>query len=189
VTHSVKNPRSTEYATRSDFCRIYVEQMNSLYLLSLLLTADPQAAEQCFLSGFEDSVSSTYVFKESAHLWARRSIILNAIRLLRPRPNDEAKSDKGRLSLSNRSLPAAAQAYPNYARIVRLNSFERFTFVISILEKYSVHECSILIGCLRRDVIDARIAAIHGLATIAIPAETEPKRDINAFAEVNCANR
>jgi hypothetical protein len=69
VTQSVKDLRSTEYATRSDFCRIYVEQMNSLYLLSLLLTADPQEAEQCFLSGFEDSVSSTYVFKESAHLW------------------------------------------------------------------------------------------------------------------------
>lgn len=181
VTQSVKDLRSTEYAIRSDFCRIYVEQMNSLYLLSLLLTADPQEAEQCFLSGFEDSVSSTYVFKESAHLWARRSIILNAIRLLRPRPNGETKSDKGRLLLLNRSLPAAAQPYPNYARIVPLNSFERFIFVMSILEEYTVHECSILMGCLRRDVIDARIAAIYGLGSRAIAAETESKRDVNSF--------
>ena len=72
MTQSVKDLRSTEYAIGSDFCRIYVEQMNRLYLLSLLLTADPQEAEQCFLSGFEDSVSSTYVFKESAHLGAAR---------------------------------------------------------------------------------------------------------------------
>jgi hypothetical protein len=188
VTQSVKDLRSTEYATRSDFCRIYVEQMNSLYLLSLLLTADPQEAEQCFLSGFEDSVSSTYVFKESAHLWARRSIILNAIRLLRPRPNGETKSDKGRLLLLNQSLPAAAQAYPNYTCIVRLNSFERFIFVMSILEEYTTHECSILMGCLRRDVIDARIAAIYDLASVAIAAETESKRDVNS-CRVNYANR
>ena len=74
---------------------------------------------------------------------ARRSIILNAIRLARPRPNGETKSDKGRLLLLNRSLPAVAQPYPNYARIVRPNSFERFIFVMSTLEEYTVHECSI----------------------------------------------
>jgi len=33
-TQSVKDLRSTEYAIRSDFWRIYVEQMDSLYLLS-----------------------------------------------------------------------------------------------------------------------------------------------------------
>ena len=39
MTQKYKNARSNEYATSSDFCRPYVEQMNSLYLLSLLLTA------------------------------------------------------------------------------------------------------------------------------------------------------
>jgi hypothetical protein len=51
VTPEYKNARSNEYATGGDFCRIYLEQMNNLYLLALLLTADPQKAEQCFLSG------------------------------------------------------------------------------------------------------------------------------------------
>ena len=112
---------------------------------------------------------------------ARRSIILNAIRSLRPRPNGETKSDKGRLLLLNRSLPAVAPPYPNCARIVRPNSFERFIFVMSILEEYTVHECSILMGCLRRDVIDARIAAIYGLGSRAIAAERESKRDVNSL--------
>jgi hypothetical protein len=97
VTQKYKNARSNEYATGSDFCRIYVEQMNRLYLLSLLLTADPQKAEQCFLSGFEDSANNKSVFKGRMHLWARRSIILNAIRLFCPRPNDENGSNEARL--------------------------------------------------------------------------------------------
>jgi hypothetical protein len=91
--------------------------------------------------------------------------------------------------LLNRLLPSPEQAYPNFARIVRLNSFERFIFVMSVLEKYSVHECSLLIGCLRQDVIGARTAAIQGVATIAIATDIEPKRDVTTFAEVNYANR
>jgi hypothetical protein len=82
VTQEDKNARSNEYATGGDFCRIYLEQMNNLYLLALLLTADPQKAEQCFLSGFEHSVSNNSVFKDRTYLWARRSIILHAIQLL-----------------------------------------------------------------------------------------------------------
>ena len=49
MTH--KYAQLNDYATSADFCRIFVEQVNSLYLLSLLLTADPQKAEQCYLSG------------------------------------------------------------------------------------------------------------------------------------------
>jgi hypothetical protein len=188
VTQKLKNARSNEYATRSDFCRIYLEQMNSLYLLSTLLTAETQRAEQCFLSGFEDCLSNPYVFNEWAHLWARRSIILHAIRQSCPRPHDENKLNEARLSLVN-EIPTEVRAYPNFARIVRLNPFERFIFVMSILEKYSVHECSLLLGCSRRDVIDARSAAIRHLPTVLAVSEAEPEIEVTAFAEVNCATR
>jgi hypothetical protein len=33
--------------------------------------------------------------------------------------------------------------------------------VISVLEHYSEHECSILLGCSRRDVIAARLRAVQ----------------------------
>jgi hypothetical protein len=183
-----KESRSNEYATRSDFCRIYVEQMNGLYLLSLLLTADPRKAEECFLSGFEESVSTNAVFKERAHLWARRSIIVRAIQLLDPRRTDENESNEARLSPPIVKVPARVQAHPNLVGIVRLNSFQRFVFIMSVLEKYSHQECSLLLGCFRRDVINARSAAVRSLAS-GITTETEPERDVIAFAEGNYANR
>ena len=197
MTQKYKNARSNEYATSSDFCRIYVEQMNSLYLLSLLLTADPQMAERCFLSGFDESVSNNSVFKGRAHLWARRSIIFHSIRLLCPRPNDENESNETRSSRLNEKapgkvpgkIPAEVLAYPNFARIVGLNSFERFIFIMSVLEKYSDQECSLLLGCFRRDVINARTSAIRHLANVVFATETQPEEDVIAFAGVNHANR
>jgi hypothetical protein len=191
VTQAYKEARSNEYATRSDFCRIYVEQMNSLYLLSLLLTADPQKAEQCFLAAFDDSLNDNSVFKERAYLWARRSIILRAIQLLGPRPTDENESNEARLSRLNvhghENVPAV-QAHPNLVGIVRLNTFERFVFIISVLEMYSHQECSLLLGCGRRDVINARTAAIRHLASV-VATKTQPERDVIPFAGVNYANR
>jgi hypothetical protein len=189
MTQTYQNTRSNKYATSSDFCRIYVEQMSSLYLLSLLLTADPQKAERCFLAGFDDSANNNFVFRERAYLWARRSIILHAIRLLCPRPNDKNELNEPRPLPLGGKVPAEVQAYPNFARIVGLNSFERFIFVMSILEKYSAHECSLLLGCFRRNVIDARTAAIRHLASVVIATETQPERDVIAFAGVNYANR
>jgi hypothetical protein len=189
VTQEYKSAQSNEYATSSDFCRIFVEQMDSLFLLSLLLTADPQKAEQCFLSGFEDSVNSNYVFKGRAHLWARRSIILQAIRLLCPRPNDENELNDARPLSLNGTVRADMHAYPNFARMVELNSFERFVFIMSILEKYSAHECCLLLGCLRRNVISARTAAIRHQAVVAIATETQPERDVIALTGVSYTNR
>lgn len=187
MTQKHKNARFNEYATRSDFCRIYLERINSLYLLSLLLTADPHKAEQCFLAAFEDSASNNFVFKERAHLWVRRNIILNAIRLLCPRPNDENQSNDARLSHLIEKVPAEVRAFPNLVGALGLNSFERFVFIMSLLEKYSDQECSLLLGCFRRDVINARTAAIRNLANAVIATETQPERAI-AFAGFNDAN-
>ena len=185
MTQKYKNTRSNLYATRSDFCHIYVEEMNGLFLLSLLLTADPQKAEQCFLSGFEDSVRNNYVFKERAHSWARRSIILRAIRLLCPQPREETESNGARLSPLIENVPAEVQAYPDFARIVALNSFERFVFIMSILEKYSAQECSLLLGCFRRDVINAQATAVRHLASVMIATEKQSENDFVSSAGVN----
>jgi hypothetical protein len=184
VTQKYKNTRSNLYATRNDFCHIYVEEMNGLFLLSLLLTADPQKAEQCFLSGFEDSVRNNYVFKERAHSWARRSITLHAIRLLCPRPGEETESNGARLSPLIENVPVEVQAYPDFARIVALGSFERFVCIMSILEKYSAQECSLLLDCFRRDVINAQATAVRHLASVVIATETRPENDFVSFAGV-----
>ena len=68
------------YATSIEFCRVFAENMDNLHLLSFLLTADLAKAEECFVSGLEDCVEGSYVFRDWARSWARRTIIQNAVR-------------------------------------------------------------------------------------------------------------
>src|ERR1700757_3067443 len=85
----VRNQEASAYATRRDFCRIFEEDMDRLYLLSFLLTADEAVAEQCFVGGLHITQEGNPVFKEWAESWARRAIMLNAIRMVRPRVSSE----------------------------------------------------------------------------------------------------
>jgi hypothetical protein len=45
-TRPGSNERTTTYATSADFCRIFSEDMRSLYSLALMLVGDPEKAEQ-----------------------------------------------------------------------------------------------------------------------------------------------
>lgn len=146
----------TTYATRSDFCRVFRDDMNGLYLLSLLLAGDRDLAEQCFVGGLRMSGESNPVFKEWAASWARRTIILNAIRMIRPR-----RADPARPSASINGAVHDVIRRPEFADIVALPAFERFVFVMSVLECYSDHECTLLLGCTRREVMEARERALR----------------------------
>ena len=154
---------SQAYATRVEFCRVFAENMDSMHLLSFLLTADLRKAEECFVSGLEDCVEGTYVFRDWARSWARRTIIQNAIRMLAPRkntstvaevPSDAASCSFGRTQDTDYAI----------ARILRLEHFERFVFVMSVLEKYSDQDCSVLLGCSRQDVGETRMRALLHVA-------------------------
>jgi DNA-directed RNA polymerase specialized sigma24 family protein len=147
------------YASSDDFRRVFHEETDSLYRLAFLLTADREKAQQCFVSGLEDSVNGSAVFKDWAHLWARRTIIQNAVRAIRPRPMEEhapSSFDSGGTAL------AAEQA--ETAAVLQLEPFERFVFVMSVLERYSDLDCSLLLGCARREVIGARIRMSQQIA-------------------------
>jgi hypothetical protein len=63
------------HASAADFEQMFTENMNSLYLLSLLLAGDRQRAEECFVAGVEESTKEKRVFKEWARSWTRRAII------------------------------------------------------------------------------------------------------------------
>jgi hypothetical protein len=151
--------RATQYANSDDFCRIFDEDMNGLYLLSFLLTADRGKAEQCFVSGFEDAVEGNVVFKEWARSWARRAIIQNAVRLIDPRPAEGNGRSSYPVSSGGQSLPAEKQV--EIAAVLALEPFERFVYVITVLEHYSDQDCSLLLGCARRDVLAARTGALQ----------------------------
>jgi DNA-directed RNA polymerase specialized sigma24 family protein len=162
---------SSAYATAADFERIFTQEMNALYLLSFLLTGDREKAEECFVSGIGESTKANRVFKEWTLSWARRTIIQSAIRLIGPleRP-DLAMRSRSAVGTIDR-LPLVSQA--EVSAILELSPLERFVFVMSVLERYSDNECSILLGCARKDVIDARARALQHLGRL-INSQSEP---------------
>ncbi|MGE5204278.1 MAG: hypothetical protein ACM3PW_01600 [Chlamydiota bacterium] len=154
----IADHKPTPYATGADFCRIFKEDMTRLYLLSFLLTGDQSLAEQCFVRGLEDAGKGNPVFKEWAHSWARRTVIQKAIEIVQPRPASGPTS---------RRASEAGAVPPELAAVVDLPAFERFVFVMSVLEHNSDQECSLLLDCSRAEVPAARTRALRQIGDLA----------------------
>src|SRR5215469_3764361 len=123
-TRQTSGPRDKRYATGTDFCRIFKNDIDRLYRLSLLLNVDPELAEKCFVRRLKDSRSGNPVFKEWVQSWARRTIITNAIRMIGPRPDYISES----VSRDVKQLPA------ELAPVLGFEAFGRFVFVMSVPE-------------------------------------------------------
>jgi hypothetical protein len=95
----------------------------------------------------------------------------NAVRLINPRPIEEFAPTS-----FNSSGETQTVEWAELAAVLDLGPFERFVFVMSVLEHYSEHECSILLGCSRQDVIAARIRALQQLGNA---MEFHAKRQVN----------
>ena len=166
------------YATVTDFKRIFTEDVNSLYLLSLLLTGDSEKAERCFVEGIGESTKGNHVFKEWARSWARRTIIQSAIRLINPRQSSMSAFRTGDSAGLMDEVPIVLHA--EVCAILELAPLERFVFVMSVLERYSDHDCAILLGCAPRDVAPTRTSAMQRLVTL---LGLEDNRRVNADRE------
>jgi HlyD family secretion protein len=97
------------------------------------------------------------VFREWAQSWARRTVIKNAIRMISPLRNETETAAGVLQPLSEAGTPAAA--------MTSLPAFDRFVYVLSVLEKYSDRECSILLDCPVERVVAARIRALEQFVT------------------------
>jgi DNA-directed RNA polymerase specialized sigma24 family protein len=155
-----RSPRqySSEYATAEDFQQIFSEDMAGLHLLASLLTGDDQRAEEVFVAGLEDSINGNPVFRQWARSWSQRAIIKRAIRAVLPSPNEPASLANVRHETANTELNSLLAA------VAKLTPFQRFVFVLSVLEGYSVSECAMLLSCTLADVIATRTAAIQSIA-------------------------
>jgi hypothetical protein len=160
IVQNIKhNIGSTRYASVADFQAIFEKEMNSLYLLSFLLTGDHEKAEQCFVGGLNDVIEGNPVFKDWAQGWAERMIIQNALRVVNPQRNKPAEQSRTTfVSEDGTQLAAAQQAI---AAILSLQPFDRFVYVMSVLEHYTDQNCCVLLGCTVRDVLAARIRALQ----------------------------
>ena len=118
------------------------------------------------------------VFKNWAYAWSRRTIIMNAIR---------GVFSPGGVNLHASSPPKEDDwklvADGPLAAVVQLESLERFVFVMSLLEGYSEHECSILLNRSRREIAAARTLALQHLGEPDCYIEMHTRRkDIRAIS-------
>jgi hypothetical protein len=128
MPEATQTTRPTPYASSDDFCRIFNQEMDGFYLLSFLLTADREKAEQCFVSGLEDSMKGNPVFKEWACSWARRAVIRNAVRVINPRPMEG--QDRSNSASLNGAAKTPAEEREEIAAVLKLGPFERFVYVL-----------------------------------------------------------
>jgi DNA-directed RNA polymerase specialized sigma24 family protein len=165
--------RATEYASCKDFQQIFTEDIVGLHRLAFLLTADHGKAEQCFVAGLEDSIHGNPVFRQWARSWSKRAIIQSAIKAIAPVPTRHGL------------LPETADAQwqngddvESIAAIVTAwEPFERFVFVMAVLEGYGLRECAALLACPVPDVIVAKSWAMQRLAGQSAPEIVSPKAD------------
>jgi DNA-directed RNA polymerase specialized sigma24 family protein len=156
VQHVVRR----SYASRREFCAAFMEDMNSLYTLALLLTADHGRAEQCFVSALDDCLKGPDVFPDKVRSWCRRAIVKQAIQVVGPRP--EVRSDGP--ALADGAITSDSSDSLN--RLMQLRTFERFVLTVAVLEQYSVRECAALLGCSVRAVEWARLRALRALGRV-----------------------
>jgi DNA-directed RNA polymerase specialized sigma24 family protein len=148
----------SDRAKRPDLCSVLEQELKPLYLLAFLLTANHKTAEQCFDATVEQALNEPAVFRDRVRSWIKRSLIRNAIVMLSPpsAPDDEKRDfwTAGRHK---------AVGDDEIGAVTQIPALERFVLVMSVLERYSDGECSVLLGCSTRDVAKARMRALRRL--------------------------
>lgn len=169
--------QANTYATVEDFCGLFTAGMDELYQLSFLLTADHQKAEQCFVAGLEDALRSKGVFKEWVRSWAKRTIIENAIWQLKPHPRT-ANIPALTVPICVGEAATGEDRHLGLKAVLALPDFERFVFVMTVLERYSGHDATLLLGCSPRDIREARALAVEqmGNSKGTVPVEINPEK-------------
>jgi DNA-directed RNA polymerase specialized sigma24 family protein len=151
-----------EYAKHADFCDALKTDTEPLYRLAFLLTANYKESEQCFVSTVERAFDEQTVFKEWARSWIKRRLIETAIAIVSPASRRHGQ---------NRDFWGAGQHDTQREceidAVTKLDPFERFVFVMSILERYSNWDCALLLGCSMNKVAHARMTALRRLPGLA----------------------
>ncbi len=148
----------TDHAKRADFCAVLERELQPLYLLAFLLTASHKKAEQCFATTVEEALKEQAVFKDWVHCWLKRRLIKNAIGTVF---SASARGSEKRDLWSVGQHETRGDGEIN--AVTQLPPLERLVFVMSILERYSAWDCSVLLGCSMQDVAESRMQALRRL--------------------------
>jgi hypothetical protein len=152
-------------ATVWDKCDFLVSNMDQYYSLVLLLTASEEDAERCFTLGLDAWSKACRdlapMGQEIAHEYVKRALVDSALQICAPAlgwvPNDAGHDVWDEKELGNWS--------PWVAAITQLDPFDRFVFVLSVLEWYSDEECSDLLHCDPKEIAESRVQAASSVAS------------------------
>jgi DNA-directed RNA polymerase specialized sigma24 family protein len=149
-----------DYASRADFCEEFERELKPLYLLAFLLTANHEKAERCFAMTVEEALNKQSVFKEWVRPWIKRILIKNAIGVVFSTPT--RISDKRDLWSEQHDQHGMGRD-DEINSVTELPRLERFVYVMSILERYSAWECSVLLDCSTKTLAESRLQALRRL--------------------------
>jgi Sigma-70, region 4 len=182
-THRVAADTTSQCATYEDFRKLFTEDVRGLHLLSFLLTADYEKAERCFVAGLDECVDGDSVFKEWARPWALRMIVRNAVQMISPHPGAARSTPSTFCSAGKAGLAEIALEDGPFARVLALDDFERFVYVLSVLEGYPVQDCAALLGTSQQTVEETRVRALQHIADterlIAAPMNGSSSMDVS----------
>jgi len=151
------------YASGEDVRGMGSKDLNSLYQLSFLLMRDHERAERCFVAGLENLIRGNRAFNQWAHGWAKRIVIENAIREVKPRPRVAHSYASAIVFPYGAQLPTPPGGHFELEAILALEDFDRFVFVMSVLDHYSEHDCALFLDCSVLEIRGARTRALKKL--------------------------
>ncbi len=139
----------------ADFCRAFSKDIDALYSLALVLTGDPQAAETCLLAALDNCLRERPGAERSARSRSRWNMIRQAANVVLCRPDRAHTKPLKRLDTTQSPVMLAIAGLP---------LIERFAFVVTVLERYSVSECATLLHRQSREIARARVEAMQAIA-------------------------
>jgi len=150
-------------ARGEDVRETFSEDLNSLYQLSFLLTRDHEKAERCFVVGIEHLVKGNRAFNQWAHAWSKRIVAENAIREVKPRSGVPHSYSSAIVYPYRAQLSTPPGGHFELEAILALEDFDRFVFVLSVLDNYSERDCAFFLDCSVLEVREARTRALEKL--------------------------
>lgn len=150
----------------------WLDEFTKLYLLSFLLTADKTLAEVCFSDAMEESVRSSGAVADWTNGPGRAAVIRRAIQAIRPVPKRVQS-----WSLASGARPLLAPVHEPFSVITSLGAFERFVFVLTVIEGQSEEECASLLECELEDIAESRDLANGLIATLELEDELQRNSD------------
>ncbi len=143
--------KNDEYTSASEFCEMFLNDMPALFQLAFLLTSSTEQAEAVLLAALGDCKRAK-VFRPWAASWSKLAVIERALKAMAAGLANSAATN------------ASAAAQP----ILQLRPLERAVYVLTVLEKYSVRDCAVLMRLSKREVISAQVADLQQVSAAVI---------------------